>query len=199
MPQRERFLEDAGFGAEESDVDPVILSRDNARDAGFRVLAGFIVSALHSFLSNCHLVRLSGTLLLKWDQIGKLQESGPALPALLESFPEREQEVLHLSITCRDGISLLELDDALTWLSEELTGTSVFSPEDTVYLKAHLRMDCSQSGLKRRRIEWNAEVVTEDDRGPTTVKEEEFILAAQETAPPSDAPCLTPPLHSLNP
>lgn len=51
-------------------------------------------------------------------------------------------------------------------------------PEDTVYLKARLRVDYLQSEMKQRRSERGANDVTREERVATTVKQEGVILVA---------------------
>lgn len=170
MFQRERFQEDIGLKNEESAIDPVIWSRNGAHDTAFWVLAGFMVFALDSRLSNCHLFQLSAKLLLKWDQIRSHQKTGAKLFALFARFPERSSHVLHFIIVCLAGILLLVLDDGIAILSGELLHSSALRPEKTVYFMARLRMKYLQSGMKRRCIERRAEDVTEDKQVATAVE-----------------------------
>lgn len=48
-------------------------------------------------------------------------------------------------------------------------------------------MDCQQSGTSWRHIERGADDVLEDEQVPTAVKEEDFILIAQESTSSSDS------------
>lgn len=65
LAQMERFQEDVGPRTGESEVDPVIRSRNNTFDTALQTLAGFIISALHSSLGNPHLFQLLDKLLLE--------------------------------------------------------------------------------------------------------------------------------------
>lgn len=95
--------------------------------------------------------------------------------------------VLNFSIVRRAGISFLELDDGSAILSEEEIDTSTFRQEDTVYVKACLRMGYLQSGTKRRRIERKADDVAEVKQAATAGKEEDVILVAKKSATPADS------------
>lgn len=187
MSQRERFQEDVGPRTVERDVNPVTWSRDNAHDTAFPLLAGLTPSTLHSLLSNVYLLQPSDKLLLKWDQIENLQETGTAPTALFKSFSKRAPQVLYPNIVRRAGIAYLELDDGGAVLSKKVIEISVFRSEDTVYFKARLCMHYLQYGLKQRRIERRADDVTKDERVATAVREEDVILVAHETTPLSDS------------
>lgn len=106
-----------------------------------------MVLALNSPLSNCHLFELTEKLLLAWDQIRNLQETSSSLPALFASSQGRALQVLHLNITRRPGIALLELGDGGAIHIEAVTNTSTFCTEDTVYFMFCLCMDYLQSRM----------------------------------------------------
>lgn len=177
---------------EDSDVSLFIFSIDNGHDIAFRLLDGFMVSALHSLLSYFPLFQLSDEYILERDQIGTLKETGSVLSTLLAGFPIQASQVLHISIVRRTEISFLDLDDGGAELYEKVTDTSVFRPEETVHFKVRLRIDYLQSVTMRKRIERRADAFTEDEQVANAVEQEDVILYAQETSPPSDPSSFKP-------
>lgn len=91
---------------------------------------------------------------------------------------------------------MLELSDNGVIAGEEAMYTSVFRPEETIYIKAHLHMGYLRSGNKGRRIETRAQDIREEQVA-TPVKQEDVVFIAGKFAPQSSSSSLKPFSYSL--
>lgn len=69
------------------------------------------------------------------------QPTGDDPPGLFAGFPERASQCSQLQIVHRAGIFVVDHDDDGALASEKMLHPSVLRPNETVCLRARLRMD----------------------------------------------------------